>query len=50
MHLAEGDEAGGKVALSRALKLAHGELQDHQMVSQVITSRPSSPELTEHGR
>lgn len=35
MQLAEGDEAGGKVALSRALKLAHGELGDHQMVSQV---------------
>ncbi|KAK9828312.1 hypothetical protein WJX74_008420 [Apatococcus lobatus] len=38
MQLAEGDEAGGKVALSRALKLAHGELGDHQMVSQVLNA------------
>ncbi|KAK9863798.1 hypothetical protein WJX84_008579 [Apatococcus fuscideae] len=38
MQLAEGDEAGGRVALSRALKLAHGELSDHQMVSQVLNT------------
>ncbi len=47
MQLAEGDEAGGKVALSRALKLAHGELQDHQLVSQVHHYRPVTRALNE---
>ncbi len=37
LRLRQGDDASAKHLLSKALKLAHGRLQNHQMVSQILT-------------
>lgn len=36
LKLQQGDAADAKVKLSKALKLAHSKLQNHQLVSQIL--------------